>query len=165
MNSVPVSQTSSSLLVQKAVVVNAPQARAFDAFTQRIDRWWPLQSHHIGAVEPKAAIIEPRAGGRWYERAADGTECDWGKVLLWEPPHRLVLSWSIGSDWKYDAKLHTEVEVRFVAEAADRTRVELEHRKLEQFGADAQKMRAIFESEGGWQGILQRYVALAGGGL
>jgi uncharacterized protein YndB with AHSA1/START domain len=157
MSSVPLNPAPASLLVQKAVVVSASQAHAFETFTQRMGRWWPLQSHHIGASDPQIAVIEPRVGGRWYERAADGAECDWGKVLVWDPPHRLVLTWSIGSDWKYDAKLHTEVEVRFVAETKERTRVELEHRRLGQYGANAPMMKSIFESERGWHGILQRY--------
>lgn len=164
MSTSSLAQAPISVLVQKSIVVNAQQSHAFEVFTQHMHRWWPLQSHHIGASDPQAAVVEPRVGGRWYERAADGSECDWGKVLVWEPPLRLVLAWSIGSDWKYDAKLQSEVDIRFVAEAQNRTRIELEHRKLDQYGANAQMMKSIFESEGGWQGILQRYAEAAGNG-
>src|SRR5262245_46311636 len=105
-------QVQATLLVRKTVTVNSPPKRAFEVFTQKIAAWWQLESHHIGAATPSVAVIEPRVGGRWYERGTDGSECDWGSVLVWEPPHRLVLAWSIGSDWKYNARLQTEVDVR-----------------------------------------------------
>lgn len=137
------------ILVRKSLLVNVAQDHAFRTFTERIDTWWP-RPHHIGGKEPFTAILEPRVGGRWFERAADGAECDWGKVLAWEPPKRLVLEWDINADWKYQADLGTEVEVRFVAEGAEVTRVILEHRKLERFGDRAQMMKAMFESDGAW---------------
>jgi uncharacterized protein YndB with AHSA1/START domain len=148
--------------VRKTVVVQAPQAHVFKVFVERHGAWWPLQSHHIGAQPAETAIIEPRAGGRWFERAGDGSECQWGEVLVWEPPHRVVLRWGIGADWKYDLALKTEVELRFVAESPHRTRVELEHRHLERYGDQAAAMRARFDSEGGWAGILQRFAQAAG---
>lgn len=153
--------TRAQLSVSKTITVDAPQDHAFAAFTQRMSSWWPLQSHHIGAAPAQSAVIEPRAGGRWFERAGDGGECDWGKVLVWEPPHRIVLSWNIGSDWKFDGTLQTVVEVRFIREGADRTKVELEHRDLEHYGEKAEMMRSIFDSDGGWSGILQRFVQTA----
>ncbi len=91
--------------VRKTVLVNAPQAHAFAVFTEQHGAWWPLKTHHIGAHPAETAIIEPRAGGRWFERSSNGVECDWGRVLVWEPPHRIVLSWDIGADWNYDPKL------------------------------------------------------------
>jgi hypothetical protein len=81
------------LAVKKTVTVNAPQKHVFTVFTENHGSWWPLETHHIGAKTPQTVIIEPRAGGRWFERAADGTECDWGKVLVWDPfgPPRIVV--------------------------------------------------------------------------
>jgi uncharacterized protein YndB with AHSA1/START domain len=150
--------------VRKTVVVNVPQANAFAVFTERLGEWWPLQSHHIGAQPAQTAVIEPRPGGRWFERASDGSECDWGRVLVWEPPHRIVLSWEISGDWKHDPNLKTEVEVRFVAEGKNRTRVELEHRGLDAYGARRDEMRGIFDSDTGWKGLLDAFAARAAEG-
>lgn len=149
------------LIVRRSVRVNAPQAHVFAVFTEQHGAWWPLHTHHIGTQPAQTAIIEPRTGGRWFERSSDGVECDWGRVLVWQPPHRIVLSWDIGADWKYDPKLGTEVEVRFISEGADTTRVELEHRRLERYGAQAETMYATFDSEGGWDGILQGFAKAA----
>ena len=109
--------------VRKEIVVEASQERAFRVFTAEHGAWWPLATHHIGAQAAETAVIEPRVGGRWLERAADGTECQWGRVLVWDPPGRLVLAWQIGADWKHDDALLTEVEVRFVALGPALTRV------------------------------------------
>src|SRR3954452_25452427 len=128
--------------VRKEVVVEASQARAFRVFTEEHGAWWPLATHHIGEKAAETAIIEPHAGGRWFERAQDGTECQWGRVLVWDPPGRLVLSWQIGGEWKYDPAFASEVEIRFVALGPARTRVELEHRKLDALGPAAEGMRA-----------------------
>jgi uncharacterized protein YndB with AHSA1/START domain len=152
-----VEQRSSGLAVRQSVVVDAPQDRAFAVFTDGMSSWWPLETHTIGAAPAAATAIEPREGGRWYERAEDGTECDWGRVLAWEPPQRVVLSWQISADWQADADVHTEVEVRFEPEGEDRTRVELEHRGLEAFGTRAEEMRGVFDSEGSWRGLLARF--------
>lgn len=143
--------------VRKTVVVQTSQARAFQVFTQGMDRWWPRQSHHIGKAEMAECILEPREGGRWYERGVDGSECDWGKVLRWEPPSCVVLAWQIDASWQYDAKLVTEVEVRFIVEAPTRTRVELEHRNLERFGPSAAELRKTIDSAGGWPHLLERF--------
>ncbi len=147
--------------VRKEITVEISQARAFRAFTEEHGAWWPLATHHIGEKDAETAIIEPRVGGRWFERAADGTECQWGKVLVWDPPGRIVLAWQIGSNWKHDPALSTEVEIRFVVLGPALTRVELEHRQLERFGEAAETMRAAFESEGGWTGMLTLFAAHA----
>jgi uncharacterized protein YndB with AHSA1/START domain len=147
--------------VRKQIVVDASQARAFRVFTEEHGAWWPLATHHIGASPPETAVIEPRVGGRWFERAADGTECPWGKVLVWDPPGRIVLAWQTGADWKHDPDLITEVEVRFVALGPAQTRVELEHRHLDRFGEAAANMRAAFDSDGGWNGMLTLFGARA----
>jgi uncharacterized protein YndB with AHSA1/START domain len=110
------------------------------------------------------AIIEPRVGGRWYERGDDGSTCEWGSVLSWEPPSRLVLSWDISADWQYDPDLKTEIEVRFIAEGNDATRVELEHRKLDRYGARRDEMRHIFNTEGDWGRLLAMFAARAAEG-
>ena len=149
------------LFVRKEITVEASQARAFDVFTREHGAWWPLATHHIGSAAAETAIIEPHAGGRWFERAADGSECDWGRVLVWDPPGRLVLAWEISADWKHDEEIDTEVEVRFVSLGPARTRVELEHRRLDRYGAAAEQMRGIFDSENGWTNILRLFAALA----
>ncbi len=148
------------ILVRKNVVVNAPREHVFRTFTERFDTWWP-RSHHVGEGVAFTAILEPRAGGRWYERDEQGRECHWGSVLAWEPPERVLLQWDLGSDFKPQPGLGTEVEVRFVAEAPERTRVLLEHRKLERYGDKAQMMRALFDSENAWQGILAEFAKAA----
>jgi uncharacterized protein YndB with AHSA1/START domain len=102
-------------------------------------------------------IVEPRAGGRWFERGEDGSECQWGAVLVWEPPSRVVLAWQITADWTYDPNFATELELRFAAEGEHATRVELEHRHLERFGDRAQLAYETFSSPHGWSGLLARY--------
>ena len=147
--------------VRREITVNADQERAFEVFTAGFDSWWP-RAHHIGQSELLAAIIEPKVGGRWYERGIDGSECDWGKVLVWEAPARVVLSWHLDGNWAFDpdpAKA-SEVELRFVAESESRTRVELEHRGIERAHA-AEQLRAGVDSEQGWNGLLQLFVAAA----
>ena len=145
-------------VVRQSIVVEASQDKAFAAFTSGHDTWWPRE-FHIGGAEMEEAVLERRAGGRWYERGVDGSECEWGKVLVWEPPARLVLAWQITGEWAYDRDLLTEVEVRFVAEGPDRTRVELEHRGLDAYGDATERMRDQFDS--GWPGILAGFAAAA----
>jgi uncharacterized protein YndB with AHSA1/START domain len=142
--------------VRKSVRLGAPPDRAFEVFTAGIGRWWP-KSHHIGAADLDTLVIDLKAGGRWYERGADGAECDVGKVLVREPPARLVLAWQIAANWKFDPGLVTEVEVRFIADGTGATRVELEHRNLERFGEGAEPMRQAIDSQEGWTGILQLF--------
>ncbi|MFO1219680.1 MAG: SRPBCC family protein [Burkholderiaceae bacterium] len=147
--------------VRKTVTVAAPIALAFEVFTGDIASWWPMSSHHIGEAECAAVTIEPRAGGRWYERGVNGVECVWGRVALWEAPRRVVLVWQLSATWQFDPSLHTEVEVRFIEVDARTTRVELEHRGLEVYGADAIAMRDAFASPNGWNGMLDHYAAVA----
>jgi uncharacterized protein YndB with AHSA1/START domain len=139
--------------VQKSVTVNAPAAHVFRAFTAKQNEWWP-RAHHIGKTEKFTAIVEPKVGGRWFERGDDGSECDWGRVLVWEEPKRIVLSWDLASDFSYDPNLNTEVEVRFIVETPRRTRVELEHRCLERYGDQAEKMRDLFDKPDAWAATL-----------
>jgi uncharacterized protein YndB with AHSA1/START domain len=155
-------ETVANILVRKSMVVNAPASHVFTVFTERQDTWWP-QAHHIGACAEFTAIVEPRVGGRWYERGKDGSECNWGRVLAWEPPKRLVMTWDISSEWKYDPSLATEVEIKFIAEGPERTRVELEHRKLEHYGDKAEMMRALFDGPEAWEGMLKLFAKAAVG--
>jgi uncharacterized protein YndB with AHSA1/START domain len=145
-------------VVQKKLSVNLPVERVFDVFTQNMTAWWPA-THHI-AKQPFAEItVEPRAGGRWFERAADGSECDWGRVLAWEPPNRVVFSWHLQADWSFDPNPEkaSEVEIRFLADGADKTRLELEHRKLERHGESWERVRTGVDSPGGWTLILETF--------
>jgi uncharacterized protein YndB with AHSA1/START domain len=146
--------------VRKSVSVRAPAERAFEVFTAGVGRWWP-KSHHIGASDLETHVIEPKAGGRWYERGVDGVECEIGKVLVWEPPARLVLGWQLTPDWKYDPKLMTEVEVRFIPDGANATRVELEHRNLDRFGDRADAFRQQIDSPEGWGDLLRLFAQSA----
>lgn len=142
--------------VRRSVTVKVEPARAFQAFVGNIGRWWP-KSHAIGGKPLAEAVLEPRVGGRWYEVSEDGSTCDWGKVLAYEPPGRLVLAWQIDADWKFDPDLITEVEVKFIPDGAG-TRVELEHRNIERFGAKAAAMAEMIGSDaGGWLMILGLY--------
>jgi uncharacterized protein YndB with AHSA1/START domain len=142
--------------VRKSVRVSATPERAFKVFTADFGRWWP-KSHHIGKADPETFIIEPRVGGRWYERGLDGSECEVGKVLVWEPPTRLVLAWQLDAGWTFDSALITEVEIRFVRESDTATRVELEHRHLERMGDRADAVRQMIDAPDGWGGLLQLF--------
>lgn len=141
--------------VRKSIFVGAPRERAFEVFTAGIGRWWP-KSHKIGPAELDGPVIEPRKGGRWYELDVDGTECEIGKVALWEPPSRLVLIWQLTPEFTYDPELITEVEVLFTPEG-NGTRVELEHRDLERMGDKAEAMRETVSGPGGWPALLQLF--------
>ena len=141
--------------VRKSIRVKASQAHAFEVFTSGLGRWWPLD-HGIGKTPRKAAVMETRLGGRWYELAEDGTETPVGRIIVWEPPQRFVMTWDINSQWKPDSTVSSEVEIKFIADGANATRVELEHRKFEQLGAEpGEKMRK--DVDGGWPALLERF--------
>jgi uncharacterized protein YndB with AHSA1/START domain len=147
--------------VRKAVTVKAPAETAWRVFTEKMGTWWPLANYKIGKAIAVDAVIEPRVGGRWYERGDDGSTCDWGRVLAWEPPSRLVLTWDINADFQPDPTLQTEIEVRFIAEGKDTTHVELEHRRLDRYGARRDEMRRIFDTEGDWGRLLAMFARAA----
>jgi uncharacterized protein YndB with AHSA1/START domain len=147
--------------VRKQLTVNAPLAIAWRVFTRGIGSWWPLGYYKIGKAKAVDAVIEEHVGGRWYERGEDGTTCDWGRVVAWEPPARLVLTWDIDANWQFDAALGTEIEVRFIAEGDDRTTVMLEHRKLDRYGDRREQMRRIFDTEGDWWKLLEMFAQAA----
>lgn len=147
--------------VRHAVTVPLTAERAFRLFTEGFDTWWP-RGHKIGQSDLAEAVLEPRAGGRWYERDTDGGECDWGRVLVFDPPRRLVVSWQINDQWRYDddPARGSEVEVRFT-EQGGHTLVELEHRCIERHGAGAADVAKAVGASGGWPGILDGYAKVA----
>jgi uncharacterized protein YndB with AHSA1/START domain len=149
-------------VVSKSVRVEIPAERAFALYTAMMGRWWP-GTHHIGKQKFETIVVEPRAGGRYFERDAAGVECDWGTVLAWEPPHRVVLSWHLGPDWKFDPdpEKASEVEVRFIPDGEGVTIVELEHRAIERHGEGYEKVRDAVNSPGGWTAILESFAASA----
>ncbi|MDR7170499.1 uncharacterized protein YndB with AHSA1/START domain [Nocardia kruczakiae] len=142
--------------------VALPVDRAFAFFTQSFGSWWPAV-YHIGAVDMADAIVEPREGGRWYERGVDGSECDWGRVLTWDPPHRLVLTWQINGTWQYDPDpAHaSEIEVRFTADGPQQTTVTLEHRHLDRLVEGKAIAHTIAERGGGWSTLLELFAKTA----
>jgi uncharacterized protein YndB with AHSA1/START domain len=144
--------------VRREIVVDVPPDRAFVLFTAEMTSWWPAD-HHIGSAPIAEIVVEPRAGGRWYTRHEDGTETSTGVVVAWEPPGRFVVTWQIGADWKFHRELVTTVEVRFEPVGDGRTRVRLEHRDLDAFGADTARMKETFEDPGAWSATLTAYAS------
>jgi uncharacterized protein YndB with AHSA1/START domain len=144
--------------VHHEVVVDAPIERAFSVFTEDFGSFKPRE-HNMLAVDIAETVFEPRAGGRLYDRGVDGSECHWARVLAYEPPHRVVISWDISPQWQIetDHEKTSEVEVRFTAETPERTRVELEHRNLDRHLEGWEAVREGVDSEGGWPLYLQRF--------
>jgi uncharacterized protein YndB with AHSA1/START domain len=142
--------------VRKQVLVKASQERAFDLFTKGMSRWWP-PTHSILKSPLKEYIVEPKEGGRWYQVGEDGSSAQTGYVIAWQPPQRVVLAWQLGADWQFDPALVTEVEVRFVAESTQSTRVELEHRRLERMGDKGEQVRTMIDAPGGWGALLEAF--------
>jgi uncharacterized protein YndB with AHSA1/START domain len=125
--------------VEREVTVKAPLSRTFEVYTASMGRWWPPE-YHIGGSDLADVVLEPRVGGRWYERGVDGAECDWGRVLAWEPPNRIAMSWQISEQWAVepDPERGSRVEIRFTALGPDTTKVELVHSDFERHGGGAQ---------------------------
>jgi uncharacterized protein YndB with AHSA1/START domain len=151
--------------VRREIVVEAPVARAFAVFTERFGDFKPREHNLLGAAIAET-VFEPRVGGHIYDRAEDGSECRWARVLAFEPPHRVVFSWDIGPTWQLEADPDhaSEVEVRFVAEDDQRTRVELEHRHLDRHGAGWQSLGEGVGGDQGWPLYLSRYRDVVGSG-
>jgi uncharacterized protein YndB with AHSA1/START domain len=137
--------------VNASIVVDAPIDRAFTVFTEDMGRWWP-QDHHMLQGQESRMVFEPREGGRAYELGADGTECQWSHVVVWEPPNRVVFTWEISPQWSLetDRAKASEVEVRFTAEETGRTRVDIEHRYLDRHGEGWENLRDAVGSPEGW---------------
>jgi uncharacterized protein YndB with AHSA1/START domain len=144
-----------------SVVVEAPIERAFRVFTEDFGAFKPRE-HNLLAVDIAETVFEPRAGGYLYDRGVDGSECRWARVLAYEPPNRLVFTWDISPQWQpeSDPDKASEVEVRFIAETPERTRVQLEHRSLDRHGDGWEGVRAAIGGDQGWPLYLQRYAAL-----
>jgi uncharacterized protein YndB with AHSA1/START domain len=155
--------TESAAVVEvfRSMSVPLSQTRAFELFTTRMTEFWPKE-HSIGESELAEVVLEPRTDGRWFERGIDGSECQWGRIASWEPPRKVVLLWQIGSDWRFDPEFETEVEVMFIEEGPERSRVDLRHRNLQRYGDNTEQMRAIFGDPKGWTGTLASFVDLAG---
>ncbi len=143
-----------------SIVVDASIERAFSVFTEDMGSWWPPE-HHLLEAELAELVFEPREGGHVYDRGVDGSECRWARVLAFEPPHRVVISWDISARWQIetDPEKTSEVEVRFLSEGPDRTRVELEHRNLERHGEGWEQMRDAVGSPDGWAAGLRAFAA------
>jgi len=150
--------------IRICIVVEAPIERAFRVFTADFGRFKPRE-HNMLKVEIAETVFEPRVGGHVYDRGVDGSECRFARVLAYEPPHRVLLSWDISPHWQVETDLDktSEVEVRFISEAPNRTRVELEHRNFERHGPGWEGLREGVRGDGGWPLYLQRFAALLGG--
>ena len=144
--------------VRHEVVVNAPIERAFSVFIEDFGSFKPRE-HNLLSVEIAETVFEPRAGGRLYDRGVDGSECNWARVLVYEPPDRVVISWDINPQWQIETDLEktSEVDIRFIAEAPERTRVELEHRNLDRHLDGWEAVRGGVDSDGGWPLYLSRF--------
>lgn len=153
-----VSQRIEPAAIRKAIEVRAPIGRAFEVFAGRMGEWWHKE-HSIARETTQAdVVIEPRAGGRWYEVGTDGSEHDWGKVLAYDPPKRLLLAWQLTREFQYDSSFETTVEVNF-EERDGLTIVTFEHRDLERMGADA--VQLLEGMDGGWAMLLDLFKAKA----
>jgi uncharacterized protein YndB with AHSA1/START domain len=150
-----------AMVVRRQVVVDAPIDEAFAAFTDRFGDFKPPE-HNLLSTPVAETVFEPRVGGHIYDRGTDGAECRWARVLAYEPPDRVVFSWDISPQWSLesDPEHASEVEVRFVAESPERTRVELEHRNLDRHGPGWEAVRDGVEGEAGWPLYLGRYADL-----
>jgi uncharacterized protein YndB with AHSA1/START domain len=158
-------KTLEEAVVNKSVRVNVPVERAFSVFVEQMETWWP-PAHHIGATPFESIFVEPRVGGRWYERNTQGDTCDWGTVLAWEPPHKVTFSWHLGPDWKFNPDLAkaSEVEIRFTSEGPSSTFVELEHRAIERHGEGYEKLREMLDSPNAWSNTLAEFAKAVNAG-
>ena len=139
------------------VTIAVPIDQAFQVFTGSINSWWPHE-FHIGQADVDEVLLEPSVGGRWFERGVDGTECDWGRVRVWEPPHRLVFTWQINGSWQFDPDPDhaSEIDVRFTANGPAETIVEVEHRYFERLDG-GQAINDAIRGGGGWALLLDSF--------
>jgi uncharacterized protein YndB with AHSA1/START domain len=153
--------TKAATTVRTSIVVEAPIERAFKVFTKDFGRFKPRE-HNLLGVEIAETVFEPRVGGHLFDRGVDGSECRWARVLAYEPPQRVVISWDINARWQLETDMvrTSEVEVRFVSETPGRTRVELEHRHLDRHGDGWEGVRDGVGGDGGWPLYLERYAGL-----
>jgi uncharacterized protein YndB with AHSA1/START domain len=155
------SQQPAATTIRHSVVVDAPIEKAFKVFTEDFGRFKP-PDHNLLGVEIAETIFEARVGGFLYDRGVDGSECRWARILAYEPPHRVVISWDISPSWQIETDQYktSEVEVRFVSEAPERTQVELEHRNLDRHGEGWEALREGVDGDQGWPLYLQRYAGI-----
>jgi uncharacterized protein YndB with AHSA1/START domain len=139
------------------VTLAVPVERAFEVFTGSVNSWWPHQ-YHIGRAEVAEVVLEPEVGGRWFERGVDGSECDWGRVLIWEPPTRLVFTWQINGSWQFDPDpaRASEIEARFTAAGPEQSLVEVQHLYFERLDG-GQAIHDAINGGGGWALLLDGY--------
>ena len=152
-------------VVRKQVVVKAPIDWAFAVFTSRFGDFKPPEHNLLGAPIAET-VFQPQVGGYIIDRAADGSECRWARILAYEPPDRVVFSWDISPSWQIetDPNQTSEVEVRFYPVSPDRTRLELEHRHIDRHGPESQFVTDSVDGDEGWPLYLDRYAALFTGG-
>ena len=152
---------TAAAVVRKQLVVGAPIERAFSVFTERFGDFKPPE-HNLLRAAIAETVFEPRVGGHIFDRAVDGSECRWARILAYEPPMRVVFSWDIGPTWQIemDPDKTSEVEVRFVAEGPERTRVELEHRNIDRHGPGWEGVTEGVDGDAGWPLYLNRYADL-----
>ena len=149
--------------VRKSIRVAAPVAHAFDVFTNGLHRWWP-SDYGVARKPIEKMVLETRIGGRWLEISKDGSQTCVATVTAWDPPHRVTMLWQINAKWEADAAMKSEVDIRFIAEGTEATRVELLHHKFESMGAEAgASMRK--DVDGGWPGLMERFAREAERGL
>jgi uncharacterized protein YndB with AHSA1/START domain len=155
---------TTDMTVRRTVTVDAPIERAFEVFTDGFDRWWP-RGHHIGGAPMQRAVLEAREGGRWYEIGTDGSECEWGTVLVCDPPNRIVVTWGLSGDFalETDPERYSECEARFTREADGRTRLDFEHRHIERH-TNPEKLLEGVSADGGWGGLMEMYAEAAAEG-
>jgi uncharacterized protein YndB with AHSA1/START domain len=154
--------TANDVVVRRQVTVDAPIERAFALFTERFGDFKPKEHNLLGSPIAETRF-DPHVGGHIYDRGEDGSECRWARVLAYDPPNRVVFSWDISPYWQIetDESRTSEVEVRFIAETASRTRVELEHRNLDRHGPGWEGVRDGVSGDGGWPLYLDRFADLA----
>jgi uncharacterized protein YndB with AHSA1/START domain len=152
--------TASIPPITGTVTVGVPAEQAFEVFTGSFTSWWP-HVFHIGQADVAEVVLEPHVGGRWYERGVDGSECDWGRVLVWEPPHRLVFTWQINGSFQFDPdpERASEIEVRFTADGPGQTTVDVEHRYFDRL-AGGQAVRDTIHGGGGWALLLDGFAKI-----
>jgi uncharacterized protein YndB with AHSA1/START domain len=153
--------TQAKTAIRTSIVVEAPIERAFKVFTEDFGRFKPRE-HNLLGVEIDETVFEPQVGGHLFDRGVDGSECRWARVLAYEPPHRVVISWDIDARWQIETNhaRTSEVEVRFISETSERTRVELEHRHLDRHGEGWEGVREGVSGKSGWPLYLERYAGL-----
>lgn len=152
---------TAAAVVRRDIAVDAPIEKAFAVFTERFGDFKPRE-HNLLSAPIAETVFEPRVGGHIFDRGTDGSECRWARVLVYEPPHRVVFSWDIGPTWQLETEPAnaSEVEVRFIAESAQRTRVELEHRNIDRHGPGWEAVSDGVGHDAGWPLYLARYAAL-----